>query len=262
MGMGNLFKAKRADNGEWVEGYYIHDDISDKSYIFPKDSQANESDKVGEEGCLRLLTFEVDPSTICRYTGLTDKNGKKVWENDIVRRTDLYNVKEPSIGFVEYDAENTAFLIHWIDVINYSATYPWKERIEVTGSIFDNTEFLQRQQVENLSGIRPECTLPDIKGLRKLILENPDLPLIIFCGEDANTGEYAYEASDSASVELEELTFYNNFWIDKNDYEEQLADNMCNMADFKDMPDWEFDRLINKKVEETEFIKAITVTIG
>lgn len=208
--------------------------------------------------------IKVDENTICRFTGLEDRNGKKIWENDIVREfadiTELGN----SLYFyyqIKWNREYCAFVGYEI-YTEEMELFPDMEDIEVTGSIFDNAEFLQMQQVENLSGIRPECTLPDIMGLRKLILENPDLPLIIFCGEDANTGEYAYEASDSASVEIEELTFYNNFWIDKNDYEEQLADNMCNMADFKDMLDWELDRLISKKVEETEFIKAITVTVG
>lgn len=83
------------------------------------------------------LVDDIDPETVCQYTGLTDKNDRKIFEGDIVRRTDLYNIKEPSIGFIEYDAENTAFLIHWTDIENYSATFPWKDKIEVIGNIFD-----------------------------------------------------------------------------------------------------------------------------
>lgn len=55
----------------------------------------------------------------------------------------MHNAKEPSIGFIEYDTENTSFLIHWTDVQNYSATFPWKDRIEVIGNIFDNPELLE-----------------------------------------------------------------------------------------------------------------------
>ena len=118
------------EDGEWVKGYLYCD--TGKWVI--KEFEYDRADYV---------CYEIDPETICQCTGLTDKNGKKIWENDIVRRTDLHNVKEPSVGFIEYDMENTAFLIHWIDVVNYSATYPWKERIEVIGNIFDNPELLE-----------------------------------------------------------------------------------------------------------------------
>lgn len=116
-------------DGTWVYGY-----LCDKNYI----STADE-DEYGGKFTGEML---VDPGTVCQYTGMTDKNGSRIFEGDIVRRTDLHDAKEPSVGFIEYDAENTAFLIHWMDVRNYSATFPWKEKIEVIGNIFDNPEFL------------------------------------------------------------------------------------------------------------------------
>lgn len=127
-----LFKAKRLDNGEWVEGGYFSEPYTDKTFIIRWNSTGMGFNEF----------IEVNPETVCQYTGLTDKNGKKIWENDIVQRTDLHDAKKPSIGFIEYDVENTAFLIRWVDVVNYSATYPWKEKIEVVGNIFDNPELL------------------------------------------------------------------------------------------------------------------------
>ena len=125
-----LFKAKRKDNGKWVEGYYRRIPCMGmlEHYIMPRNPKN------------RMEQYAIDPDTICQYTGLTDKNGNNIWENDIVRRTDLYVVSEPSVGFIEYDLENTSFLIHWTDKVEYSPTYHWKDRLEVIGNIFDNPD--------------------------------------------------------------------------------------------------------------------------
>lgn len=65
-----LFKAKRIDNGEWVQGYLFG--IWEKRYILW--GMTNDIPNM----------IEVDPSTICRCTGLKDKNRKLIWEKDIV----------------------------------------------------------------------------------------------------------------------------------------------------------------------------------
>jgi hypothetical protein len=79
-----LFRGKRIDNGEWVVGNCIDDGVTGQVFIHAVGNSVNESDKVGEEGCLQFVAFEVAPSTICQCTGLKDKNGRVIWENDIV----------------------------------------------------------------------------------------------------------------------------------------------------------------------------------
>lgn len=106
-----LFKAKRTDNGEWVEGYYlragthwhkkgIHDD-----WIVV--------DAIQNGGFLTLLKrYAVDPETICQYTGLTDSNGVKVFEGDILKFTDEFNGHEWT-GRMEFGNPNAGYTWGW-----------------------------------------------------------------------------------------------------------------------------------------------------
>lgn len=87
-----LFKAKRKDNGEWVEGYYLNkiDPLLgvESSFIL------NQGDM-----CSFFSWHEVDPYTVCQCVGKKDKNGKYIFENDVV----LYeNKKKYKVVFEDY----------------------------------------------------------------------------------------------------------------------------------------------------------------
>lgn len=106
------------------------------------------------------------------------------------------------------------------------------------------------------------CSLDDTTELRKLILENPDLPLVVFAGEDAWDGECCYTQA-GCRCHLDSLTLYNDYyWCDEDDYEERLIDNLADEEEYKDMPDEEFEAMIKERVAETEFVKAIVVYVG
>ena len=118
-----LFKAKRKDNGKWVEGDAIHEPIG----------MSTRHEKNGMS-----VRVPVDPDTLCQYTGLTDKNGQKIWENDIVRN------EEGDIGVVQWFEEHAAFMI-WNKTKNcvcYLAENDFS-KIEIVGNEFDNPELLE-----------------------------------------------------------------------------------------------------------------------
>lgn len=73
----NLFKAKKWDNGEWIEGYFVKiKDVTEHNLILTGElSKGAYTDFIG---------YEVDPETLCRFSRLTDKNSKEIWENDIL----------------------------------------------------------------------------------------------------------------------------------------------------------------------------------
>lgn len=106
------------------------------------------------------------------------------------------------------------------------------------------------------------CSLNDTTELRKLILKNPDLPLLIFCGEDSWHDEYPYEQAEASSCEVKELTLYNDWWLDKGDYGNKLSDDLCDKKEYRDMSDKEYNNMIKQKISETEFVKAIVIYVG
>lgn len=143
-----LFKAKRKDNGEWVEGFYfcmVHDDGRHvHHFIMPLRSDLSLGTSIEK------IQVEIDINTLCQYTGLTDKNGNKIWENDIVKYH--FGEEVAPIRFGEYqscfDSAKTAHIGFYVDWNNNKALRKdlgyWVNMIDcnVIGNIFDNPELL------------------------------------------------------------------------------------------------------------------------
>ena len=109
--------------------------------------------------------------------------------------------------------------------------------------------------------LKEMCSSKDCTELRELIIRNPELPLLVFCGEESWNGEYAYSQAEYNSVRVEEVTLYNEYWLEKDDYKEQLAYDLADeVNDY--LSDEEYDKMIDEKVNNTEFIKAIVVYVG
>ena len=137
-----LFKAKRLDNGEWVTGQYVKGlDMYGKEVhlIFEPTTifySSGETDGWSE----------IDPSTICQCTGLKDKNGKLIWENDIMvaHLDDAYPEDETYIRILWYESgfcskEKGSEDISPIDKFD-------QEHFEVCGNIFDNQDLLESEE--------------------------------------------------------------------------------------------------------------------
>lgn len=77
-----LYRGKSEDNGEWVYGNHLYDEISDKHFIVPF-GNIEESQKVGENGCCYCVGFEVIPETIGKCSGRCDISGKPMYEGDV-----------------------------------------------------------------------------------------------------------------------------------------------------------------------------------
>lgn len=120
-----LFRAKRLDHGEWVEGYLYRLEETLNPFIMCKNRN-------GE-------SFEVDPSTVCQYTGLTDKNGKQIFEGDKI--TMIFSHGQRTANVVDF--RGGSFGLHWkrAGVGHFAAfTGICHVEYEVTGSIHDKEE--------------------------------------------------------------------------------------------------------------------------
>lgn len=128
-----LCRGKRSDTGEWVEGFPFL--VNDVSYILP---HHNTGQPIHIDNLLST-SVEVSKSTICQCTGLKDKNGNLIWENDVVK---INNSKVNTlITFRDFEIictiPNEKYYKHRLEYDN---------EYEVIGNIFDNPELLESEE--------------------------------------------------------------------------------------------------------------------
>lgn len=139
-----LFRAKRKDNNEWVEGYYIYhikrtlcvagDSIKpeDEQHVIMCDGFSDWNMPRG------TVCFDIHPETICQFTGMLDRNGRRIWENDIVRSgTDMV------VKWSERFAGWCLYQNRWL-YEHYFGEAVDEEDCEVVGNVFDNQELLKK----------------------------------------------------------------------------------------------------------------------
>lgn len=149
-----LFRGKRLDNGEWVEGFIV----ASRENTYPDGFEMITVDGINYDEIDNyipdFISYAVDPFTVGQYTGLEDKNGKRVFEGDVIKPFD------DEIDKMVVEFHHGQFLLCLYGNRGYMAEYGWEEEgnygcfeaeplssygddIEIISTIYDNPEMLK-----------------------------------------------------------------------------------------------------------------------
>lgn len=132
-----LFRAKRIDNWKWVVGYYTY-------YPDGMNNTKDTKSVIRDTSVNPNKLYFVDPSTICKCTGLKDKNGKLIWENDICDRKEIYpEIVKYHEGDWTLDYSYVSGNGKGFNFCNLGFYVHERKCVEVIGNVFDNPELLK-----------------------------------------------------------------------------------------------------------------------
>lgn len=140
-----LFKAKQKDwrdlpkESWWIEGYYAMMGKGNLIRHYIVQNCALTGLFSDPEENMYFNDVEIDPEALCQYTGLTDKNGNRIWENDIIK----HEISD-TIGTVKwYQEDYVGWCVDDTIIDEQQFTDEMWNECEVIGNIFDNPELLK-----------------------------------------------------------------------------------------------------------------------
>ena len=127
-----IFRGKRVDNSEWVEGYYC------RAFRWAGDKEPVPAIQENDSFMFRTI----DPETVGQYTGLIDKNGKMIYENDILN-CEVVGIQYPAKVVFKNGSFGVAYTHRGIDYFNPFTSFVESVEFEIIGNIHDNPELLK-----------------------------------------------------------------------------------------------------------------------